>query len=325
MVAPDFSEFTFGYAVTRHIEDMLGGRVAVPNHPTQAQEAVLGYDVDFLAHGVPILIQYKRSSVMKRRDCTEFSSFFGAWFEEHRPFFRMHLHRNNGYQQHMALWFFEHIVGVQARYCTSSVVNKQELDTYYQAGDIFGACTFIRPSSILLPDVTHHHFVSFHPDLPFRVIFSEHGTPFRNEGGSFGGLRAEKEENSADVIMRMRDATKTLDELGPQSVFRSARRRMYEERVTNTAGKEIMKELAADFRAYGSLDDYFLGDFADELSSEYLPTPSRDMLEYQPDFSTETDKLGSDSFGGSVIKRLAYEAYRWADAYLVSIPRDRLG
>ena len=315
MVAPDFSEFTFGYAVTRHIEDMLGGRVAVPNHPTQAQEAVLGYDVDFLSHGEPVFIQFKRSSVMKRKDCTEFSSVFAPWFEDHRPFFRMHLHRNNGYQQHMALCSLERRSGFVARYCTSNVANKQELDIHYSAGNIFGACTFMRPSSILLPDITHHHFVSFHPNLPFRVVFSERGTPFKNDGDLFGELRGRGAEEPLRVVERLRQAIQTFDDLGAQNIFQSERRTMYENREANTAAKDIMEYLRREELSYY---------FSRRFPLEYLGEPSRDMLEYQPDFSTETDKLGPDSFGGSVIKRLAYEAYRWADAYLVSIPRDRL-
>jgi hypothetical protein len=38
MAQPDFSEFSFGYGVTRYFEELYGARRVLPNFPTQNEE-----------------------------------------------------------------------------------------------------------------------------------------------------------------------------------------------------------------------------------------------------------------------------------------------
>ncbi|NEJ94318.1 hypothetical protein [Rhizobium ruizarguesonis] len=309
MASPDFSEFTFGYAVTRHIEEVLGGRLAVPNFPTQVEEADLGYDVDFLAHGVPLVIQYKRSSVMKRRDCKEFdSSHFAYLFDNLRPFFRMNLHKHHRYQQHMMLRAFERIVGGGVLYCTSSVPNKMELDGYYRAANMFEACTFFTPLGINIPDVYDDHFVSFHPRLPIAYVFSEQGMPFRYADGFASKMIGWASEGSDDILASVRRFIEDLDTVGPVEMAWRERVSSYESFSDAAAeGREIIREWTSAYDSevsFHSVSKDMLVPFEDTVHRYRRSRPIRKVQ--------------------SLFKRLAYEVYLHMDAFLVSVPRERL-
>lgn len=309
MASPDFSEFTFGYAVTRHIEDTLGGRIAVPRFPTQVQEADLGYDVDFLSHGVPLILQYKRSSVMKRSDCKEFGSpHFSHIFRYVRPFYRMHLHRNNQFRQHLMLRVFESFLGGGVWYCTSSVPDKAELDRHYSRNQMFDACRFFSPSSIALPDLHDDHFVSFHPRLPIAYLFSDHGLPFSSGDVSSSKLDNLGAPSTDELLERTSNLFESLDTVGPSELARRERVSIYERfaEVTKSA-KEIV------------------GEWSDVVAADAeFPLVSEGLLEAPDDLATRFPKFPPQQKEGSLIKRLAYEVSLHADAILVSVPRANL-
>jgi hypothetical protein len=104
MASPNFSEFTFAYAIVRQIEEVLGGQIVVPKFPTQREEAKGGYDVEFdrrfFEDGVPLFIQFKRSDVMWYRSCLEYKAMKN---EFKPPIFRMHLHRKDRFKQHRSM------------------------------------------------------------------------------------------------------------------------------------------------------------------------------------------------------------------------------
>lgn len=309
MASPDFSEFTFGYAVTRHIEDTLGGRIAVPSFPTTVQEADLGYDVDFLSHGVPLVIQYKRSSVMKRSDCKEFASpHFAHIFYARRPFYRMHLHKNHQYRQHLMLRVFEYFLGGGVWYCTSSVEDKAELDGHYRRGQMFNASTFFSPSSIALPDLHDDHFVSFHPSLPVAYLFSEQGLPFQTGDVSPANLDNRGDTPANELLERASNLFENLDSVGPAELARRERESIFKGFVeTSARALEIVQQ------------------WTEVVPSDVVfPSASEDLLDPPESTSAQFSRFPPRKKGESLIKRLAYEVSLHADAMLVSVPRERL-
>lgn len=171
MAQPDFSEFTLGYGVTRYFEELFGARRVLPNFPTQNEEADGGYDVDILAHGVPLFIQFKRSEIMTRRSATEYKQHPADW---EMPIFRMHLHGHNEFRQHYLLQGLEDD-GNTAVYITSQVRNKALLNQYYEGNRILDASRIFLPSEIVLPNVHQRHHVSFNHGAPFHRVYSETG------------------------------------------------------------------------------------------------------------------------------------------------------
>ncbi|NTI16090.1 hypothetical protein G6L29_10625 [Agrobacterium rhizogenes] len=309
MASPDFSEFTFGYAVTRHIEDTLGGRIAVPSFPTTVQEADLGYDVDFLSHGVPLVFQYKRSSVMKRSDCKEFGSpHFSHIFHSRRPFYRMHLHKNHQYNQHLMLRVFEYFLGGGVWYCTSSVQDKAELDGHYRRHQMFDASTFFRPSSIALPDLHEDHFVSFHPSLPVAYLFSEQGLPFYSGDVSPSNLDNRGDASAAELLERTSNLFENLDSTGPAELARRERASIHKRfSETTESAREIVQQ------------------WTDGVARDVVfPSASEDLLDAPDSPVAQFPRFPPRKKGESLIKRLAYEVSLHADAMLISVPRERL-
>jgi hypothetical protein len=62
------SEFSYGYGVTREVEDELRGQglSATPFFPNLIHEAELGFDVGFNLPGVPLLLQFKLGQAVRR-------------------------------------------------------------------------------------------------------------------------------------------------------------------------------------------------------------------------------------------------------------------
>src|ERR1700753_622401 len=62
------SEFSYGYGVTREVEEQLRlrGLAAIPFFPNLIHEAELGFDVGFRRAGIPLLLQFKLGQAARR-------------------------------------------------------------------------------------------------------------------------------------------------------------------------------------------------------------------------------------------------------------------
>lgn len=229
MAFPDFSEFSFAYAVVRKIETELGGQIAVPNFPTQNQEADVGYDVSFLSQRIPLFIQFKRSEVMVRNYCRECQDNKANLT---LPIFRMHLHRRHRYRQHFLMQDLEDN-GSTALYCTSAVKNKSELDQFYAAGQIFDASAMFSPSDIDLPSLDQEHWVSFDYQRRRWCVYSD-------AGGSVDGdvptikavidrLRLRAERSIDAELARLRAIANDFTNIGPEGIARRQREMEFDE------------------------------------------------------------------------------------------------
>lgn len=285
MAFPDFSEFSFAYAVVRKIEAGLGGMMAVPNFPTQNQEADLGYDVNFLSQRIPIFIQFKRSEVMVRHSCGECQNNKAKLS---LPIFRMHLHNRNNYRQHFLLQDLE-AAGSIALYCTSAVQNKSEMDQFYATDQIFKASAIFIPSDIDLPSLNKEHYVSFDKQRQRWCVYSDAGEPFEQDVPNIGTvidhLRLRPPTSMEAELSRLQAIANDFANIGPERMAQRQREFEFEEETYPTVLEE---------------------EDAREVSERrQRQLQIRDVR--------------------SVVIQVALQAYFEVDAFLIAVPREAVG
>src|SRR6476646_3347893 len=98
---PEFSEFSYGYAITEEIvSSMPTGLRAAPVFPNLRQEGQEGggYDVALNSIGYPIFLQFKKSDYIKKvNKNTKEKDFFTPIF------YRMPIHSKRQSKQHQLL------------------------------------------------------------------------------------------------------------------------------------------------------------------------------------------------------------------------------
>lgn len=205
---PDFTELSFGYCFLRELETKYtrGGRFPkAPDFISQHAEKTDGYDVEVAMDGsIPLFIQLKRSMVMKTLKAGEFSSPFFA----HKPVFRMNLHRNDNFAQHLALQRLEQ-AGNHVIYATSQIENPQDLLTHTRNRTMVSkASAIFSPSSIVLPSLHEPHHVSFYANQSWAVLFSEQGERFERKWaassewlGALLEVPRSREENEKSMLL----------------------------------------------------------------------------------------------------------------------------
>lgn len=298
---PDFSEFTFGYSVTRHFEEVYDSRRVLPNFPTQPEEADGGYDVDFLEHGVPLFIQFKRSEVMTRRSAVEWKHHPTGWS---LPIYRMHLHGHNEYRQHYLMQNLED-EGNVALYVTSQVPTKAALNAYYQRDQILEASRMFLPSEIHLPNINERHHVSFNRGTSSHHVFSAFGI------ASEGRIRTEQ-----DFVALLRERAGKPPESARESLVRFVQG--LSERTADGVAKlqRERRPFEVDAPYNSPQDDLFYASRQEEEAVARVAGAPRSL--------TTTEFYRRLNEVESVVRRAAIAAYHEADAYLLSVSRSAL-
>jgi len=295
MAQPDFSEFSFGYGVTRYFEELYGARRVLPNFPTQNEEADGGYDVDLFSHGVPMFIQFKRSEIMTRRSATEYKQHPADW---EMPIFRMHLHGHNEFRQHYLMQGLEDD-GNLALYITSQVHTKALLNHYYEGNRILEASRMFFPSEIILPNVHERHHVSFNHGSPFHRVYSETGeraeSRLREPADLIEVLLRRSDEK--DVRTSLEAFVTGIEELTPAGFASRQRQR----RPVRSFGKVDRRD-----------DELY-----DRVTEASIDSPSQRSVTSRFFF----DRLRSVE---SLARRAAILAHHEADAHLIFVARSRL-
>ena len=152
----DFSEFSYGYALTEEfMTDPSESPVAAPVFPSLVQEGSVGggYDVMLSSPGVPIFLQFKRPDYMVRGTAREISAY---GLPITLPFYRMHIRSSYISRQHELLLELNNI-HTHVYYGAPLFHDVSTLNRHY-AGDVVRQHSiFIRPMSIgRLPPGTHH-------------------------------------------------------------------------------------------------------------------------------------------------------------------------
>ncbi len=165
---PEFSEFSFGYALT---EALVNGQQHLfrPIFPTQRQERRGGYDLRLDQPGRPIFLQFKLCHGMTRRSARE---CFYHGLPLAIPFLRMPLMPSRLSPHHGLLVELESR-GESVLYAAPRFFRDEHFAAYYGNRVILSHSAFIPPSAIgALPDDADHH-VSFSPDARHGWFLSE--------------------------------------------------------------------------------------------------------------------------------------------------------
>ncbi len=150
MYSSQFSEFSYGYALTDNIlHSGLPATPAAPIFPSLLQEGKSGgYDVKIPMYPVPIFLQFKVPQVVWRR-----SDRMPQGFQ--RPYLRMHL-RTKRPNQHRLLLNWES-GGRLVYYATPDFWQTEDLDRYFSQRRVHQRSWYIRPRQIGQLDSDPHH------------------------------------------------------------------------------------------------------------------------------------------------------------------------
>ena len=153
IMRPNFSEFSYGYALT---EALVDGRqhLVRPIFPTQVEEGNLGYDLRFDCPGYPLFLQFKLCDGMKTRAAKELSKHELPL----RPtFLRMNLMPTRRSKQHSLLLKLKK-EGEVVFYAAPRFYEDNEFASHYRNREIISHTAFISPDKIgPLPDEKDHH------------------------------------------------------------------------------------------------------------------------------------------------------------------------
>jgi hypothetical protein len=179
---PDFSEFSYGFALTREIcERWKGGLRAAPVFPSLIEEgrAGGGYDVRVKGPGFPLFLQFKISEYMTRASA-------GEWGQFGSQYYRLWLHAPRHSDQHKLLLRRDRAPNV-VLYAAPAIHKLRDLNRAFLTGSVLAASIFFRPRAIgPLPD-DDAHCIAFQRGSGLAWLCSE---PVQVPVAAFGdGLR----------------------------------------------------------------------------------------------------------------------------------------
>jgi hypothetical protein len=154
---PDFSEFSYGYAVTEEIVTANKATlVAAPLFPSLYEEGIAGggYDVEIPMKGTPVFLQFKLSDCLERKNAKEYPTPIG-----NLPYYRMYLRPRNHSDQHQLLIDLE-ATGESVFYIAPEFHLPSELNGFYLSKTVvFNSAAFSPLDLGPLPDDDQHYVV----------------------------------------------------------------------------------------------------------------------------------------------------------------------
>jgi hypothetical protein len=173
LIESQFSEFSYGYAITEHyVRSLWPHAMFAPRFPTLRRERYLGYDVRISGFG---FFQFKRANGHDGRAIKERPRRFG--FVNPSVIYRMPLSASGPRNQHDRLLRLEALVGNRANvlYACPAFATMDKFNKAYRQQEVPRRSMFVRPSAIgALTDERHH--VSFNRgsvDRGFAWCFSD--------------------------------------------------------------------------------------------------------------------------------------------------------
>lgn len=165
IIQSQFSEFSYGYAITEHYVRLLWPRATyAPRFPTLRRERIVGYDVRISGFGY---LQFKRADGHDGPGIRERPRRFG--FARGSTIYRMRLSATGPHSQHDKLLRLEALVHNRASvlYACPSFARMNQFNKAYRQQRVPNRSMFVRPSAIgRLTDEPHH--VSFNRDSVSR-------------------------------------------------------------------------------------------------------------------------------------------------------------
>lgn len=166
---PDFSEFSYGYAVTEElVHQNRAAVIAAPTFPSLIEEGKTGgYDVKVPLTGTPVFLQFKLSDRMERRSAKEHKRKLISV-----PYYRMHLRPARHSDQHNLLMQLE-ASGETVLYIAPEFHLPGELNWHYLNKTVIRNSAAFSPSDIGTLPTDGPHYVVFQPGTPHAFRCSD--------------------------------------------------------------------------------------------------------------------------------------------------------
>jgi hypothetical protein len=169
-MSPDFSEFSYGYAITEEIVASLKAFViGAPIFPSLYEEGQKGggYDLKIPLTGKPVFLQFKLSDYLKKKSAREYQTGL-----LNVPYYRMHLRPLRHSDQHNLLLDLE-ALGETVFYIAPEFHVPQELNDFYLRKVVVHHSAAFSPADIgPLPD-DEAHYVAFERGTPVAFRCSD--------------------------------------------------------------------------------------------------------------------------------------------------------
>jgi hypothetical protein len=237
MATSEFTEFSFGYALTDSLVGALGALSKAPVFPSLIQEGSSGggYDIELPTIPIPLFLQFKIQQVMVKASTLMPPGYAPVYY-------RMPL-RTKAPNQHRLLIALEsskpHAI---VRYATPLFHAITDLDKYYLARTVHTQTAFLSPSAIGRLDAKPHH-ISYSPGAP---IYWRHSRPEPLDGDFGFGSLVEHIEKAAHVARSGRPDVAALQ---------SSRQRLAVQREAVSSAIESFRSQIGVGAARALLDD----------------------------------------------------------------------
>jgi hypothetical protein len=140
------SEFSYGYGVTRDVEQLLAGVGirTVPFMPSLLQEKRIGFDVGFGDRGVPLLLQFKLGQSLSRFVRSDKTRAAPALI---RPFFRFSINTGEPDGQFETLLKVE-IDGAEVYYVAPRFTDWPQYVQFFDSGEVLERSVMVTPREV---------------------------------------------------------------------------------------------------------------------------------------------------------------------------------
>jgi hypothetical protein len=205
MYTAQFSEFSYGYALTDNIlHSGLPCTAHAPVFPSLYAEGSAGggYDVKIPRYPVPLFLQFKIPQVMRRASAQMPSGFFP-------PYMRMHL-RTKRPNQHRLLRNLE-AAGNTVYYATPDFWRTTDLDDYFWNQRVQFESWYILPSAIGPLNAKSHHIAYERGNSTGWLCSKPNKLEGRHDPEHFGAAI-----DAATKAARLQDATQFFQTLAAQ-------------------------------------------------------------------------------------------------------------
>jgi len=175
------SEFSYGYGVTREVEQLLAGvgLEAVPFLPSLLQEKKVGFDVLFKKKGVPLLLQFKLGQSLNRfvRGNTSLPAPILQ-----RPFFRFSVDTAEIDGQYETLLKAQ-MDGAEVYYIAPRFADWAHYIRLFEANAVLEHSVLVRPG-----DIRNSLVSDGSADGPHRVVYDRHSVHVCSKPREIHGL-----------------------------------------------------------------------------------------------------------------------------------------
>jgi len=166
---PQFSEFSYGFALTYEIVTRWQGSgvTVAPSFPSLYQEGQVGggYDVRWDLPGIPLILQFKISQRMVRRSA-------GEWDRFGQPYYRFWMHGRRHSDQHDLLVALDD-GSAEVYYAAPIIHDVRDLNRAFFLGQVQQSSIFFRPADIAVFGDEEAHCMAFLPGQTYGWRFSE--------------------------------------------------------------------------------------------------------------------------------------------------------